>query len=115
MEAHLKEDLNTAETLYRRFVDLWEQPASLETALAKRALALIAMKRGESTGEGLPDIPSTPVEKSVPDVSSNSQAYKAGGEVTAPRLISKVEPQYSREARLVKFQGSVTLRVIVDT
>ena len=37
-----------------------------------------------------------------------------GGGVTAPRLLSKIEPEYSEEARKAKYQGSVMLRVIVD-
>ena len=37
-----------------------------------------------------------------------------GGGVTAPRLMMKIEPEYSEEARKAKYQGSVTLRVIVD-
>ncbi len=37
-----------------------------------------------------------------------------GGGVTAPRLIAKIEPEYSEEARKAKYQGTVTLRVIVD-
>ena len=35
-------------------------------------------------------------------------------DVTAPRLLSKVEPEYSEEARKVKLQGSVMLRIVVD-
>ncbi len=34
--------------------------------------------------------------------------------ITAPRLISKVEPEYSLEARKAKFQGSVVLSVEVN-
>ena len=34
--------------------------------------------------------------------------------VTQPRLLSKVEPEYSDEARKVKLQGSVMLRIVVD-
>jgi TonB family protein len=34
--------------------------------------------------------------------------------VTQPRLISKIEPEYSDEARKVKLQGSVMLRIVVD-
>lgn len=37
-----------------------------------------------------------------------------GGGVTAPRLLFKVEPEYSEEARKAKYQGAVTLRAIVD-
>jgi TonB family protein len=38
----------------------------------------------------------------------------AGG-VTAPTLVSKVEPEYSEDARKAKLQGTVVLRIEVDT
>ena len=34
--------------------------------------------------------------------------------VTAPRLVYKIEPEYSEEARKARYQGSLTMRVIVD-
>ena len=34
--------------------------------------------------------------------------------MTAPTLISKVEPEYSEEARKAKFQGTVVLYLVVD-
>ncbi len=37
-----------------------------------------------------------------------------GGGVTAPRLIHKIEPEYSEDARKAKYQGAVMLRVVVD-
>jgi periplasmic protein TonB len=37
-----------------------------------------------------------------------------GDSVTQPRLLSKIEPEYSDEARKVKLQGSVMLRIVVD-
>ena len=40
--------------------------------------------------------------------------YKIGGGVSAPSLLSKVEPEYSEEARKAKFQGTVILYVVVD-
>jgi TonB family protein len=39
---------------------------------------------------------------------------KVGSGVTAPKLASKVEPEYSEEARSLKYQGTVTLKVVVD-
>jgi protein TonB len=42
------------------------------------------------------------------------ETYVIGGEVSAPVLISKVEPEYSEEARRAKFSGSVLLSVVVD-
>ena len=41
--------------------------------------------------------------------------FRVGGGVTAPALISKVEPEYSEEARKAKYQGTVLLYVEVDT
>jgi protein TonB len=41
-------------------------------------------------------------------------AYAIGGDVAAPILISKTEPEYSEEARKAKYSGSVLLTIIVD-
>lgn len=40
--------------------------------------------------------------------------YKIGGEVSQPVLISKVEPEYSEEARKAKYSGTVLLSIVVD-
>ncbi len=40
--------------------------------------------------------------------------FKIGGPVSAPQLISKVEPEYSEEARRAGLQGTVVLYVVVD-
>jgi TonB family protein len=36
-----------------------------------------------------------------------------GGPVTPPHIVSKVEPEYSEEARKVRLEGTVMLRVVV--
>jgi TonB family protein len=41
-------------------------------------------------------------------------AYRIGGDVSAPTLISKVEPEYSEEARKAKYSGTVLLSIVVD-
>ncbi len=40
--------------------------------------------------------------------------FRAGGGVTAPTAIYRVEPDYSEEARKAKFQGTVIISAIVD-
>lgn len=40
--------------------------------------------------------------------------FRAGGGVSAPTLVFKVEPEYSEEARKAKFQGTVVLSVEVN-
>jgi TonB family protein len=39
--------------------------------------------------------------------------FRVGGGVTAPTILSRVEPQYSEEARKSRFQGTVLLEAIV--
>ncbi|MGO9257060.1 MAG: energy transducer TonB [Bryobacteraceae bacterium] len=41
-------------------------------------------------------------------------AFRVGGGVSAPVLLSKVEPEYSEEARKAKYQGTVLLYIEVD-
>ena len=40
--------------------------------------------------------------------------YHAGGGVTPPVLVKRVDPAYSEEARAAKYTGSVLLSVVVD-
>ena len=47
-------------------------------------------------------------------IASNQQVYKIGGEVSAPRIVSKVEPSYSKSAKDKKIMGSVLLEVVID-
>ena len=39
--------------------------------------------------------------------------FKIGNGVTAPQVLSQVEPEYSEEARKAKFQGTVRLAIVV--
>ncbi len=41
-------------------------------------------------------------------------AYRIGGGVSPPSVISKVEPEYSEEARKAKWQGVVEISLVVD-
>jgi TonB family protein len=45
---------------------------------------------------------------------SGGGVYRAGGEVSSPQLITKVEPEYSEEARKAKYSGVVRLSVTID-
>ena len=46
---------------------------------------------------------------------ADTAGVKVGGGVTPPSLASKVEPEYSDAARMAKYQGTVLLKVVVDT
>jgi TonB family protein len=41
--------------------------------------------------------------------------FAVGNGTTAPELVSKVEPEYSEEARKAKYSGSVLLSIVVNT
>jgi TonB family protein len=49
-----------------------------------------------------------------PATPSPEGVYRIGGGVSQPSLLFKVEPEYSEEARKAKWQGSVTLSVVVS-
>jgi len=42
------------------------------------------------------------------------QTYRVGNGVTAPKLLSKVEPAYSDEARAEKIAGTVLLQIVIE-
>jgi TonB family protein len=44
---------------------------------------------------------------------SADQVYKVGGDVTMPRVVYKVDPDYTEEARSAKIAGAVLLSLIV--
>src|SRR5205823_902624 len=50
-----------------------------------------------------------------PKFSMDVPVFKVGGGVKAPSLLSKVEPEYSEEARSLKLSGTVLLKVVIDT
>jgi TonB family protein len=50
----------------------------------------------------------------MPSRDTQNQVYKIGGDVSAPRVIYKVQPQYTDEARNAKINGAVLLSIIVD-
>ncbi len=43
------------------------------------------------------------------------RVYKLGKDVTAPKLVQKVEPEYTEAAKSAKVQGATVLRVVVGT
>jgi TonB family protein len=40
--------------------------------------------------------------------------YRIGGDVSQPQIITKIEPEYSEEARKAKYQGVVVLSIEID-
>ena len=68
------------------------------TPLSQRA-AVIRAGRVREIQEGAPKI---------------AAAYKPGEGIAAPAVISKVDPEYTNQARFLKLQGTVALKLVVD-
>jgi len=49
------------------------------------------------------------------DAAGREKAVKTGKPDTPPRLVSKVEPQYSEDARIAKYQGTVVAKVEIGS
>ena len=45
----------------------------------------------------------------------DAAAYSVGRGITAPSVLSKVDPEYSEEARKAKYSGAVMLSIVVNT
>jgi len=63
---------------------------------------------GAGTGGG-GSVGSRPAASPSPD-----NVYRIGGGVSQPSILFKVEPEYSEEARKAKWQGAVTLSLVVN-
>jgi TonB family protein len=119
MEAESNKDLPRAENLYQRVLDLHQSPPGRETSLAMmgKARVLRGLGRDDEAGAvdpGLqPSFGSAKMTDPAPDNPDASGAYRAGNGVTSPALVFKMEPGYSQEARTMKFQGTVILRIVV--
>src|SRR5215471_10268947 len=44
---------------------------------------------------------------------SQEPVYRMGSDVTPPKIISKVDPSYTDEARAARVQGTVTLECVI--
>jgi TonB family protein len=108
------------EQLYRTAISLSDGDSG-EQALATEMLArfLRLANRGDEA-EPLEQNAKTMRRKLAQSMSPSygtaavSNVRRVGNGVTAPKLIYKMEPSYSEEARAVKLAGTVLLKVVVD-
>jgi TonB family protein len=87
---------------------------------AEQSADLFTVPAGYLIQPGAPSDPSwRPIIAAAPILPpsnpSSDGAYRIGGDVSAPSLISKVEPKYSEQARDAKYSGSVILSIVVDS
>src|SRR5689334_2338039 len=90
----------------RRCIDrrwLAEKPQSPEARNTARQYARFLKQQGRTTDaqailhQAVPEQPKSPRSPGV---------FRVGGAVRPPALLSKVEPEYSEDARAAKYQGT---------
>jgi TonB family protein len=91
-------ELATSLNLFAWFLSKHERGSEAEP-LQKQATAIIQKLEASST--------------EASEVASKF-VLRAGGDVSRPQLIKKVEPQYTEEARAAKYQGVVVLYVTIE-
>jgi TonB family protein len=91
--------------------DAWAAP----TGAIGNPLGAIGGGGGFGSGGGLGDGRGTGIGNGRGSGAGGTGAFNVGNGVTAPELISKVEPEYSEEARKAKYSGSVLLAIVVNT
>ncbi len=59
--------------------------------------------------------PQQPADQSASDKAYADGAFKIGTGITPPKLLHKIDPKYTEDARTAKISGAVLLRVVVGT
>ncbi|MBV8819807.1 MAG: TonB family protein, partial [Acidobacteriaceae bacterium] len=114
-----QENFGEAETLFRQAISL----ATPNSAQAATVMELFArfLKDQARSDEAQPlldmaaSIRKSTISERFKDSRPHAVASKIGGGVSAPSVISKIEPEYTDEARAAKYQGTVVLAVSIGS
>jgi TonB family protein len=99
-----------AATFYQRALDVGD-PSSDSAATTMELYARLLKDQGrEDESKSLSDRASE-VRKALGAQQPKSNALHIGSGVTAPKVLQKTEPEYSEEARVAKYEGTVVLAV----
>jgi TonB family protein len=110
------DDSAGAEALFKKAMGM-AQPGTVDGQEMARSYAFLMRRQGrgdeadsmEQTWGRITQLDAQKASAPLP-----AGVYKVGGGVTAPKLLQKVEPVYTEEARGGKIQGTVVLMVDID-
>jgi TonB family protein len=116
---HREGEAPAAESLYRAALAV-EEANSPDAALTMEFLAHFLRGQGrvgeaEAMEASASEIRKAHVAQLSPKRQATAETSKIGNGVTAPKLLHKLEPSYSVEARAAKVQGTVVLFVVIGT
>lgn len=120
----LQGDVTAPEPLYQRAIQILEAPAlgspvELATVLELYAGLLnkqLKVTEAEKLRDRARPIRARHIREMlarIPPPAITAPALKIGGGVSAPVMISKVEPKYTPVAKLAKLQGSVLVTIVI--
>ena len=107
-------NFDEAEALFRSAIAV-EDPNSIDAAitLSRFAQFLTTAGRADVAAAFLDRAKQAYMANVAPGNTASAVVFKIGGGIAPPRVLSKVEPEYSEEARLAGLQGTVVLSMVV--
>jgi TonB family protein len=112
------EDAADAESLYTGALS--QDPAnSPEAALTMEIYARFLRTQGRTGEAEVMEARAAVVRKELVaavtvNIKGAAQTYRVGNGTTAPKLLKKLEPSYTEEARAEKIAGTVLLQIVID-
>jgi TonB family protein len=103
-----------ADSLFKQSLSL-EDPNSAEAATTMELYGFFLQRQGRAEEAGAIRDQAAAIRKEqgakavTIRQASGSNVFRVGNGVTAPAVISKAEPEYTEEARLAKYQGTVVV------
>lgn len=113
-----QKDSDESEALFKQALAA-ENPNSAQSALTDELYALFLRRQGRNDEAKLSQDQASAVRKALGAEAlsvrrtSGIEVARMGPGMTAPSLLLKVEPQYSEEARLAKYQGTVVVSAVI--
>jgi TonB family protein len=119
IQAAQPETSAAAESSYRTALST-EKPDSLEQAVTLDFFARYLREQNRGPEADALSARSAEIHKALaggvsPKSGPMTAVFKVGKDIAAPKLLTKVEPSYSEDARYAQVQGTVTLYVVIDT
>lgn len=96
-----------------RAVEILKKSHGADSPAAGYAMSIEAQAQGRS-GQGAAAVETAKAARAIMDKTLDPKARPAVGGITAPKIVKKVEPEYTEAARKAKIQGSITLSLTVD-